>query len=248
MANGCLSTPNVLNGRSHRNRLGAGPALPYKLPRVSGFTFSALYRAANYASGVGGDWYDAFPLPDGRVGLSIGDVLGSGHLASLTMSKLRLAMQATAFVDADPQRMLEAANEALALHDDEPFATAVAGVLDPVRATLTLASAGHPLPMLRHRNGSLTEFRGTGPPLGIGRDWPEVQAARLQPGDMVVFYTDGLIEATRNVLDGERALRDALRAPHLMDSGNTAQLLHRRILGPAGAHDDVAIMTIVRRP
>lgn len=225
-----------------------GVHLPYKLPTVGGFALSAMYLAADSPDRLGGDWYDAFPLPDGRVGLSIGDVMGSGYQAAMTMTKLRQAIQSTALIDTDPRRMLESANLTLALHADEPFATAIAGVLDPNSATLTFASAGHPLPVLRRSDGSLSEFDGTGLPLGAPRHGPESHAMRMDPGDLAVFYTDGLIEASRDTVSGQRLLREALQIPDLLEAGNPAELLHRHILGSEGTSDDVAIMTIRRQP
>jgi PAS domain S-box-containing protein len=224
-----------------------GATLPYQLPVVAGFAMSALYQAADVAERLGGDWYDAFPLPDGRIGLSMGDVMGSGFHAAVTMGKLRQAMQSTGLIDADPTRMLEAANLTLALHNAEPFATAIAGILDPVEATLTFASAGHPMPIVRRENGRLAQFAGADPPLGAGPGGAEVHATRLEPGDLAVFYTDGLIESTRDVIAGQRTLRDALRTTHLLHAENSAEFLHRHVLGEVGSPDDVAIMTVSRR-
>jgi sigma-B regulation protein RsbU (phosphoserine phosphatase) len=221
--------------------------LPQKLPFVPGFRLSGMYHSPDADGRVGGDWYDAFRLRDGRIGFSIGDVMGSGLGAAVTMGKLRQAMQSVAFVRAEPSLMLDAANATLAEHDTEGIATAVAGILDPADATLIFAAAGHPLPMLRTSEGMLVAFEGTAPPLGVYEEGnARNHFAQLNPGDLAVFYTDGLIEATRDADVGERNLRRALLGSSPSDSQNSAQALHRRMLGKARCPDDVAILTVAR--
>lgn len=220
--------------------------LPRQLPAVAGFKLSALYRPAGQDSRVGGDWYDAFRLPDGRIGLSIGDVMGNGLDAAVTMGKLRQAIQSAGLVLPDPGIMLGAAGSTLALDDGDRIATAVAAVLDPYESTLTFAAAGHPLPLIRRVTGKLSTFNGTGPPLGISGGENQTHLARLNPGDLAVFYTDGLIEATRDAVSGERVLFNALASVKPLDIDNAAAGLHRRVLGNFTTPDDVAILTVAR--
>ncbi len=220
---------------------------PERLPAADGFVLSALYCAAD-AERIGGDWYDAFPLPDGRIGLSIGDVMGHGLDAAVTMGKLRQAIQAAAFVDPAPGVMLDAASSTLMLHDGELIASAVAGILDPERATITFAAAGHPLPLIRQRDATLVEFRGAAAPLGFsGTCGAQTHVAQLAPGDAAVFYTDGLIEATRDALAGEQMLHNALSAEDGFDRADAAANLRERVLGSRESPDDIAILTVARR-
>jgi PAS domain S-box-containing protein len=222
--------------------------LPNRLPRVSGFVLSALYRPADAAARVGGDWYDAFPLPDGRIGLSIGDVMGHGLDAAVTMGKLRQAIQSAAFVNPDPPVILDAASSTLMLHDRDMIASAIAAILTPHTATLTFAAAGHPLPLIRRRDATLLEFHGTAAPLGLSaRCDAQRHTAELMPGDIAVFYTDGLIEATRDADIGERMLRTALASSKSLGSEDAASRLHERVLGRYDSPDDVAILTVERR-
>ena len=220
---------------------------PERLPDADGFVLSAVYRAAD-AEPIGGDWYDAFPLADGRIGLSIGDVMGHGLDAAVTMGKLRQAIQAAAFVDPRPSVMLDAASSTLMLHDPELIASAVAGILSPNTATLTFAAAGHPLPLVRQRDATLLEFPGAAAPLGFTEHCnAETHVAELAPGDVAVFYTDGLIEASRDALAGERMLHNVLAGLNSFDAEAAAVRLQERVLGPEGSPDDVAILTVARR-
>jgi sigma-B regulation protein RsbU (phosphoserine phosphatase) len=221
--------------------------LPDTLPRVSGFALNGLYRSADAGARVGGDWYDAFPLSDGRIGLSIGDVMGHGLEAAVTMGKLRQAIQSAAFVSPNPSVMLDAASRTLMLHDRELIASAVAGVLNPGTGKLTFAAAGHPLPMVRRGDATLVEFSGIAAPLGVsGRCDAQEHAVKLLPGDLAVFYTDGLIEATRDADTGEKLLRSALRASTVLESDDPAASLHACVIGPYKSRDDVAILTVTR--
>jgi sigma-B regulation protein RsbU (phosphoserine phosphatase) len=221
--------------------------LPQRLPQVPGFHLSGIYVSPNRAASVGGDWYDAFRLRDGRIGFSIGDVMGHGLEAAVTMGKLRQAMQSVAFVQAEPSIMLDAANATLAEHDEERIATAVAGVLDPKMATLSFAAAGHPLPMLRRSDGMLVAFEGVAPPLGVYEAGDaRNHFARLEPGDLAVFYTDGLIEATRDAETGEQLLQRAVLEHVVPRSGDSARALLRSTMGKTACVDDVAILTVAR--
>lgn len=221
--------------------------LPQRLPRVRGFRLSGMYLSPKREALVGGDWYDAFRLRDGRIGFSIGDVMGHGLEAAVTMGRLRQAMQSVAFVHAEPSIMLDAANATLAEHDKDLIATAVAGVLDPKTATLSFAAAGHPLPLLRTFDGILVDYQGVAPPLGVYEAGDaRNHFAQLNPGDLAVFYTDGLIEATRDAEIGELILRRAVLEHVVPRSGNSARALHRSTMGKSACVDDVAILKIVR--
>lgn len=219
-------------------------ALPASLPDVQGLTFNAIYEAGQAEALIGGDWYDAFLLGDGRIVVSIGDVAGSGLSAAVTMSGVRQAIRGAAHVHADPTVMLEAANQAVLENQEGRFATAFVGVIDPVANTIEYQTAGHLPPLLWTPDDTLFELCGHGLPLGF-QDLQMTQNERctLPPGSLLTLYTDGLIESTRDVLEGEARVRVALLDPVVRNDENPAQMLHDAVLID-GSRDDVAILVI----
>lgn len=218
-------------------------ALQPSLPDVPGLVFDAIYEAGRSEALIGGDWFDAFRIPDGRIVVSVGDVAGSGLDAAVTMASVRQGIRMVSGVNPDPNVLLDAADRALRASDPERYVTAFVAVLDPVFGTLTWASAGHPPALLRRGDGELAALRGGEPPLGLrGRVHEVPETITLAPGDLLVLYTDGLTEATRDVIAGERALCEAVAA--LDRPGHAAEALHERVLGAREPSDDVAILTV----
>jgi PAS domain S-box-containing protein len=233
--------------QEHRvaNALQAG-ALPKTLPDAFGYVFSGHYAPGRTELQIGGDWYDALRLADGRIVISIGDVLGSGLDAAVMMGNLRQIIRGVAQVHPDPALMLDAADKTLRADLDRPdrIVTALVGVLDPITATLTYASAGHPPAILRLTDGSIEELRTTGLPLGLReRDESVTRTVTIPPGALLVFYTDGLTESTHDIIEGERRVLDALRDPDILAAKNIARAIHDEVLFD-GSHDDVAILTV----
>ena len=222
-------------------------ALPQSLPAVAGVSFDAVYRPGKTEAQIGGDWYDAFALPDGRVVLSIGDVLGSGLLAAVTMTKIRQAIRTAALGDPDPAAILDVADTALKLDDPEKLATALVGLLDPRTRTLTCVAAGHPGPLLRRADGTVGDpFLARGLPLGLRTgERAASHTIALAPGSFLVFFTDGLIESTRDLGEGERRLHAALADPAICTAPRPADALYNAVLYD-GAHDDVAVLTLLQ--
>jgi PAS domain S-box-containing protein len=219
-------------------------ALPAALPAANGYIFSAIYEAGRAEALVGGDWYDAFGLLDGRIVISIGDVAGSGLRAAVTMSNIRQAVRGVAHVHADCELMLEAADRALRTDIPDSFATAFVGVIDAVAGTLSYKSAGHPAALIRRPNGVIEELRTGGLPLGLrsaDRSPPDV--TRLDVGSSIYLYTDGLIESTHDMLAGERRLRDAIEHTHGVDPAERARAISGAVLVD-GSRDDVAILCV----
>ena len=219
-------------------------SLPRNLPDVSGIEMDSLYIPARAEAMIGGDWYDAFVLVDGRIVISIGDVAGSGLDAAVTMSNMRQIIRGTAQVHADPGLMLHAADRALRLDEPERFVTAFVGVLDPVIGSMTYASAGHLPPLVRRADGSVIELTFSDLPLGLReRDSAPPHTVELLDGDLLVCYTDGLVESARNFETGLARLnlllgeREIAAAPH-----PAAAIAHHML--PEGAHDDVAVLTL----
>jgi len=218
--------------------------LPAELPAVDGLTFDAVYYPGATEAEVGGDWYDAIALPDGRVVVSIGDVTGRGLTAAVIMGRMRQAIEALATYESDPVRLLDAADSVLRRAHPDAIVTALAGVIDPAARTLAYATAGHPTPFVRAPDGTIRQLPGRGLPLGLrdGRQ-PPTTTVVLPPSSLVVFFTDGLLESTHDIVDGERRTLAALRDPQVADGRAPAASLVARVLGGA-VRDDVAVLTV----
>jgi PAS domain-containing protein len=220
-------------------------SLPTTLPVLPDVYLCAYYRPGNSEATIGGDWYDAFLLEDGRLVLTIGDVLGKGLVAAVTMGKIRQAMRAVARLLPDPNALLDAADYTVrsdsALTDI--YATALAGVYDPQRQSFTFASAGHPGPVLRRPDGSIEELSSPGTLLGM-RNGDEVHTVTidLPHGSALVFVTDGLLEATRDLDDGTRRINSAMHSADVWAAENSAHALVTYVLAGQPATDDVAVL------
>ena len=191
--------------------------LPPELPDVPGLETAAYYHAASRDE-VGGDFYDLFALARDRWGLFLGDVCGKGAAAAAVTSQIRYTLRAAAVYDPDPATVLGTLNTALRRDYERNggrFCTAAFGVLTP-RADgfdLSLASGGHPAPLLLRADGTADyQPAGNGPFLGVIDDVAFTSIAiRLGPGDTFLLYTDGLTEA-RTGQGRERYGDQALRA------------------------------------
>ncbi|HEY8313850.1 MAG TPA: SpoIIE family protein phosphatase [Candidatus Baltobacteraceae bacterium] len=219
-------------------------SLPRDLPTIAGMRFDAVYSPAGSESNIGGDWYDAFALRDGRVVISVGDVMGHGLDAAVTMGRVRQAIRCAAVISADPRRILQAADATIKIDPDERIATAVVAVFDPSARTLTCALAGHPSPIRRSAGGRVDEpFAQHGLPLGLRDDLePHSETVAVAEGDFFTFFTDGLVEFDRDICEGERLLHEAI-AKLSIRGPSPAKVLHDEIL-TKHAIDDVAILTI----
>ena len=167
--------------------------LPKELPRLHGWRITPHYQPARE---VGGDFYDFLPLRDDRLGLVIGDVSGKGVAAALVMANTQSVLRAVSRRDPTPGQLLAEANEVLSAYiPPHMFVTCFYGILDPESGRLQYANAGHNLPYWRHQ-GSAHELWATGMPLGLmpGISYEEKEAL-LVPGDTILFYTDGFVEA-----------------------------------------------------
>ena len=217
--------------------------LPAELPKVAGFTFDAVYHPGAREAEIGGDWYDAIALPDGRVVLSIGDVTGRGLTAAVIMGRVRMAIETVAIYEPDPARLLDAADAVLRRAHPDAIVTALVAVLDPATQRFTYATAGHPTPLVRALDGTTRQLPGRGLPLGLrdGKATPPTSVV-LPPGALIALFTDGLVESTRDITEGERRLFAALRDPRTAESPAPAAAIVDCVLHD-GTHDDVAVMT-----
>jgi serine phosphatase RsbU (regulator of sigma subunit)/CHASE3 domain sensor protein/anti-sigma regulatory factor (Ser/Thr protein kinase) len=218
--------------------------LPQELPRVTGVQFDGVYEPGRSEALIGGDWYDALRLADGRVLISIGDVAGSGLQAAVIMAAMRQVIRGVAQLYADPATIVDAADRTLKAEHPNQLVTAFVGVFDPVARTLSYCSAGHPDPLFRLADGTVSELPSRGLPLGLrARGDTDPRTATVPEGATMVFFTDGLIESTRDVVEGERRVREVLAAPSIMERPNVAEALYEGVLHD-GANDDVAILVM----
>jgi PAS domain S-box-containing protein len=166
--------------------------LPKTLPGLPGYDVAAYYQPARE---VGGDFYDFLELEDGRLGLIVGDVSGKGVPAAIVMAITRTMLRA-AYRLGSPGEILEQANNIL--YPEIPpnmFVTCLVALLDIRTGRLHYANAGHDLPYLRHADG-VSELRATGMPLGLMPNMSyEQKEVTLKPGESILLYSDGLVEA-----------------------------------------------------
>lgn len=217
-------------------------ALPRELPRIPGLTLHAFYRPGNAEAQVGGDWYDALALPDGRVVLSVGDVCGSGLEAAVSMAHVRQVIRGVAHLHPDPVMMLDSANRSLNGENQGRIVTAVVAVIDPVVECLTYANAGHLRPMLRMPDGSTRELADGGLPLGVSLA-PNYSCSNVAypDGASLLLFTDGLVEAERDFENAEKRLRTVFAEGLVLGADDPAAAIHSELLRTS-APDDVAIL------
>jgi serine phosphatase RsbU (regulator of sigma subunit) len=220
--------------------------LPARLPSVAGVELAARYLPADVPSMVGGDWYDAFCLPDGSLALATGDVVGHDLDAAATMGQLRNALRAYAFSEAAPAAALTRLNALTTGLADGGLATCLFGRLEPSRRTLEWASAGHLPPLVISPSGVRLLANPAGMMLGASAGTRFVDAlVSLSHDDLVVLYTDGLIERRDRDLDtGFAALVDAARDLVRQPAGTVCDALLDRLLPAHGHEDDVCLLAL----
>ncbi|HEX2576675.1 MAG TPA: PP2C family protein-serine/threonine phosphatase [Aquihabitans sp.] len=205
-------------------------------------TVAARYLPAVGNLSVGGDWYDVIALPDGRRGLVVGDCVGHGLDAATAMGQLRSASRALLYEGRTPAEVLEAMDRFAASVPGASCATMVCAVVDTAAGRIDYAAAGHPPPLVV-RSGSATWLDGgRGLPLAVEPLPREGASADLGPDDVLVLYTDGLVERRGEDIDiGLARLRDAALRTRDDAVHDIADALLRELLDPEG-RDDVAVV------
>jgi serine phosphatase RsbU (regulator of sigma subunit)/CheY-like chemotaxis protein len=216
--------------------------LPDALPEVPGLELCARYQPGGPGTQVGGDWYDVFILDDARVALAVGDVAGRGPRAAAVMGQLRTAMRAYALQGLAPGDVLARLDRLLHILAPAAMATAAYLVLDAASGRLELALAGHPPPLLATTAGSAFLECDPNAPLGTVIDRPFAShAVQLEPGSLLLCYTDGLIEEPRSSLDdGLRRLAESVD-PELGELDELCDAVLKAMV-PAEGADDVALL------
>jgi serine phosphatase RsbU (regulator of sigma subunit) len=197
---------------------------PFDLP---GLRTMVRYLPASRAGRVGGDWYITADMPGGHVLIAIGDVGGHGLAAAAGMARLRGALAGLAITGSPPERLVGWLNDLVRHVAPEHTASVVAGYFDPASRTLTWAQAGHPPPILVRDSWAQVLEPPSGILLGAGQEDYAAAILALSPGDLLLLYSDGLIErrnrsvdaglamlaaAVRGITDPERAIAAALSA------------------------------------
>jgi serine phosphatase RsbU (regulator of sigma subunit) len=222
--------------------------LPKRLPEVPGIELAAHYEAAGRGAEAGGDWYDAFALPHGRIGIVVGDVTGSGIPAAATMGQLRSVTRAYALADGGtrtPADVLTRLNRYQRTLTDELSCTVIYAIVDPYRGKVCWASGGHPPPLLRTAAGQ-TRLLGSGGPL-IGIDDVVYQDAEeaVDHCDTLIFYTDGLVERRGEALDiGLQRLSTAAACGPNQPAALCEHLMTRMVSPTQDLRDDVTAMLV----
>jgi serine phosphatase RsbU (regulator of sigma subunit)/ketosteroid isomerase-like protein len=223
-------------------------SLPKEVPTLEGWQIAPYYQPARE---VGGDFYDFHLLPEGRLGLVVGDATGKGVPAALVMSTtcgmLRLAAQGSS----SPGQMLRGVNEVLFPNiPSNMFVTCFYAILDPKSGQLVYANAGHDLPYL-HRNGDAEELRARGMPLGLMPEMRyEEKETILYSGEAALLYSDGLVEAhdPEGEMFGFPRLRDLI-AEH-GEKRSLGELLLEELYSFTGERweqeDDITLLTLRR--
>ncbi|MYX16229.1 SpoIIE family protein phosphatase [Streptomyces sp. SID8374] len=224
--------------------------LPDSLPQPTGVRLASRYLPAAETARVGGDWYDAIPLPGSRVALVVGDVMGHSMTSAAIMGQLRTTAQILAQLDLPPQEVLHHLDEQAQRLGSDRMATCLYAVYDPVAHRITIANAGHPPPVLLHLGGRAEVLRvPPGAPIGVGGVDFEAVELDAPAGATLLLYTDGLVESRlRDVWTGIEQLRERLAATAQLTGPDHAPPLEALcddvldMLGPGDRDDDIALL------
>jgi serine phosphatase RsbU (regulator of sigma subunit) len=222
--------------------------LPRDLPAPRRFHLAVRYAPAFHGLNVGGDWYDAFTMPDGRIGLSIGDVQGHNIEAAAFMGQVRAGLRALASVTGEPGELLSRTNDLLLSLGTDLFATCTFMRLDPSTGVVESARAGHVPHIWATADGQsgIADDEG-GPPLGIhkGMEYP-VTRHRLTTGGVFVLLTDGVVEGpSLSVDDGlDQVMRLAGIAAVAGMGADPLAAAVMKVAERVGHEDDAAVLVV----
>ncbi|MCD0451831.1 SpoIIE family protein phosphatase [Actinocorallia sp. API 0066] len=223
--------------------------LPDSLPQLAGMQLAARYHPATRHVQVGGDWYDAFRLADDRLAVAVGDVMGKGVLAASVMGRVRNALRALALNDPRPAAVLAGLDRVFsATEAEEQFVTLAYAVINPDTGAAVVSNAGHPPALVVRTDGPPSlGFAEPGTPLG----WPsqrQQSSFSVEPGNTVVFYSDGLVENRRRGVDtgldelvevAGNAPPDVVRDPEIL-----VDYLVDQMLAGYDQDDDVTVLAL----
>lgn len=219
--------------------------LPERLPHIDGVALEARYLPAARGTAIGGDWYDAIALDDGRVAVVVGDVVGHGLRAATVMGQMRNAFRAYALVESSPGATLSRLNRLLAKDETEAMATALYVILDRDTGQLVFSSAGHPPALVLGAGTARYLEGGRSVPLGTSEFAPYRDAtAQIEPGSTLLLYTDGLVERRDTPLDDRLTQLRSVASVAGGELGDVCDQILGGILGGLNAPDDVALLAV----
>ncbi len=220
--------------------------LPDQLPDAPGVDLAARFRPATGEAEVGGDWYDVFPLADGRLVVVVGDVMGKGVHAAARMGRLRAAVRALAFVDPLPEAVLRGLDRVFsATEGHDQIATLIYLLINPGARRVALGGAGH-LPLVLLQPGQRPELVDAGSgstPLG----WPEPRTQRtleLGPGDTLLGMTDGVVERRGFDIDSGVAEVVAAASEPAASLDELVERVSVRMLSVTSGRDDATLLGV----
>jgi len=221
--------------------------LPSRLPQLPGAQISGAWQPARE---VGGDYFDVIQLDEKRVGICVGDVAGKGITAALLMANLQASFRAFATADATPQAVCTKLNKFLCANiASGKFVTFFYAVLDAEARTLAYENAGHCPGLLVRESGEIESLRGGGAVLGALPDWVyQDYGVQLQPGDKLLLWTDGIIEAENTQLEefGEERALDAARSADASALDTQRALMQQVTAFCSGNFRDDATLLVLR--
>jgi PAS domain S-box-containing protein len=224
--------------------------LPERLPAIEGLALAARYLPAGTGAAVGGDWYDAMELKDGRVALVVGDVVGHGLRAAAVMGQFRNACRAYALVESSPAKVVARLNELVTDGGEDVMATVMYLVLDRETGEVVFTSAGHPPPLVLEASGEARFLEG-GRSVPVGASEAAVfreQTGTLIPGSTLFLYTDGLVERRDVLLDHRLAQLAAAAGTAGGELEDVCDQVLSGVLGPIEPADDVALLVVRPAP
>ncbi|WP_326554190.1 ATP-binding SpoIIE family protein phosphatase [Micromonospora sp. NBC_01813] len=225
--------------------------LPEQLPDLPTYRLAARYDPGVDGNSAGGDFYDAFRLPDGGLAVVLGDVAGHDVRAAALMGQVRAALRGLALTDPQPAAVLTGLDRLVhslseESRNEELFVTVLYGVLDPATGRLTLASAGHPAPLIRRpsSSGVVADFAQVPPGVPLGLAGPrQPTLVELRPGDTLLMFSDGVVERRGQDLGaGMLSLAAAVAATSTSDPRNLCAVASAAVAGTTD--DDVAVLAM----
>jgi serine phosphatase RsbU (regulator of sigma subunit) len=202
-----LDSERAARAREHQVAAALQASLLPTLPELAGVTCAARYRSRDQDAQVGGDWYDVFSVPDGAIGVAIGDVMGHDLAAAAAMGQLRSVLRSYAYEGSSPSVVLDRLDRLVQGFDMAQLATAVYGriILDGEATMMLFTNAGHLPPLVRRPDASTYRLhRGASPLIGAlppGQARRGEAAVALPPGSLLALYTDGLVETRHRDVD-----------------------------------------------
>ncbi|MGQ0824430.1 MAG: SpoIIE family protein phosphatase [Actinomycetota bacterium] len=219
--------------------------VPEELPDIEGCELTAVYRPADATLDVGGDWYDAFELPDGPLVVVVGDVAGHGIDAAALMGRARNALRAYAVENPDPAALLGRVHRLLLTLDADSMVTVVVGCYYAPTRELRWSRAGHPPPLVSDAKGARFLEDVNGVPLGTVAHEYETASLVLDPGALLVLYTDGLIERRDTVIDeGLDWLASRAATLHDLPVADVCRTLANESFAPIPSDDDLCVLVL----